>query len=457
MGSSKKARGGSYRRGQEGYESARRDALWNARLPERYPDLIVQANNDADVVAAVRLAQRENLRIAVRSGGHSWAANHIRDGGLLLDVSRLDEVRIDPAAMLAVAGPGRAGNELVAMLGSEGLFFPAGHCQGVCLGGYLLQGGFGWHSRALGPACLSVTGVDVVTADGAVVHASPEEHADLYWAARGAGPGFFGVVLRFHLRLYRRPRVIGFALQHFPLALLEEVFRWAHAVGPDVPAAVELMLLVTPHVARVRGPGIVVLAPVFADGWREALAAVAFMNRSPLRARAACRVPFLPSGLRLLYRGVMKHYPDGHRYAVDNMWTGAGIDALLPGLRRIADTLPPAPSHVLWMNWVPPRDRPDMAFSMEDNTYLALYAGWRKAQDDGRFAGWPAEHMRQMQHLATGCQLADENLGQRPARFVADAHLARLDKIRAARDPEGRFHPWMGRPSVPGPTPTRES
>ncbi len=448
MTASTKPRGTTYRRNQPGYEAARQAALRNARLPNRFPEIIVQANDVYDVIAAVKLAQRENLRVAVRSGGHSWAGNHLRDGGLLLDVARLDEVRIDAKSMRATAGPGRAGFDLAMRLARLGLFFPAGHCKGVCLGGYLLQGGYGWHSRALGPACMSVEAIDVVTADGQLLHASATENADLYWSARGAGPGFFGVVTRFHLRLYRRPKIIGLALQHFSIDLLEEVFRWAHAVGPQVPASVELMLMLSRHVTWVRGPGIMVVAPVFANSWREALNAVAFMNASPLRRRAALRLPFVPSGLRLLYTGVMQHYPERHRYAVDNMWTGASIDALLPGLQRIAATLPPAPSHVLWMNWSPPPDRPDMAYSMEDDTYIALYSVWQHAKDDAAYANWPVERMREMQHLATGCQLADENLGQRPSRFVTDDHLAQLDRIRAARDPQGRFHPWMGRPEV---------
>ena len=87
-----------------------------------------------------------------------------------------------------------------------------------------------------------------------------------------------------------------------------------------------------------------------------------------------------------------------------------------------------------------------MAFSMEADTYLPLYGGWRAAADDARHAGWAVGHMRQMAPLARGVQLADENLGERPARFVGDAQLARLDRIRAERDPERRFHPWMGRP-----------
>src|SRR5205085_11563972 len=98
--------------------------------------------------------------------GHSRAGAHLRDGGLRLDVSRLDAVTRDVEARTAVVGPGVRGSNLVAALREHGLFFPVGHCQGVALGGYLLQGGFGWLSRIFGPACQSVTAVDVVTAAG---------------------------------------------------------------------------------------------------------------------------------------------------------------------------------------------------------------------------------------------------------------------------------------------------
>ncbi len=436
----------SYARGVEGYEEARRGSVRNARVPERYPDVIVQANDVHDVVDAMRRANREGLRVTVRSGGHSWAASHLRDGGLLLDVSRLDDARVDAPRRRATAGPGVTGYDLAVELKRDGLFFPAGHCRGVCLGGYLLQGGFGWHSRVFGPACMSVDGVDVVTAEGEVVHASAEENADLYWAARGSGPGFFGVVTRFHLRLYRRPRVIGFSAHSYPLGMVEEVFHWLHQIGPSVPASIELQALMTRRAEGAGGPGIVVVAPVFADGVRDALRDVSFMHDSPLRRRAARSLRFVPSGLRFLYRGVMTHYPEDHRYAVDNMWTSARFDDLLPGLRRIAETLPPAPSHMLWMNWAPPPNRPDMAYSVEDDIYIALYAVWKRAEDDARYARWPAERLAAMEKLSSGCQLADENLGERPQRFVTEANLARLDRLRRTYDPAGRFQPWMGRP-----------
>jgi FAD/FMN-containing dehydrogenase len=434
------------RRDAPGYEEARRATMWNARLPDRYPDVIVQARDVYDVVSAVRLAKREGLHIGIRSGGHSWSGNHVREGGLLLDVSRLQEVTVDKAAMQATTGPGKAGHELASTLGRHGLFFPTGHCKGVAVGGYLLQGGFGWHGRVLGPACMSVTAIDLVTADGEMLHASPEVNSDLYWAARGAGPGFFGVVTRFHLRVYPKPKVMAFALHSYPIKMLEEVFRWAHAVGPEVPRAVELQLIITKKASGVGGPGIEVFAPVFADSLTEALRALAFLNKSPIARKAAFKLPIAPGPLFLMYRGVMSHYPDDHRYAVDNMWTRAGIDELLPGLHKLAETIPRAPRHVLWLNWGPTPQRPDMAFSMEDQIYIAAYTVWKHKADDPLYASWATDRMREMGHLASGCQLADENLGQRPLRFVTDAKLSRLDEIRAQRDPEGRFHSWMGRP-----------
>ncbi|MBX7168507.1 MAG: FAD-binding oxidoreductase [Pirellulales bacterium] len=442
----RQARGHTYRRGEAGYEAARQAVMWNRRVPDRFPDMIVQANDVYDVVAAVALARRERLRLSACSGGHSWSGNHLREGGLLLDLSRLDEAHVDAQRLRATVGPGCTGAELAGMLVRQGVFFPAGHCRGVAVGGYLLQGGYGWHSRALGPACMSVEAVDVVTADGALVHASPAQNAELYWAARGAGPGFFGIVTRFHLRLYPRPKVIGFAAQTYRIELLEDVFGWMHEVGPQVPVEIELQALMSRHTPGVRGAGFTVVAPIFADGYRQAWRLLSFFNRNPHRRRANWAVSFVPSGLGPMYRGVMSHYPDGHRYAVDNMWTHATYAELLPGLRRIADTLPPAPSHMLWMNWAPPSERPDMAYSMEDNIYLALYSVWKHAHDDLQFVDWPVSRMREMEHLATGCQLADENLGQRPARFATDKNLTRLDTVRAQYDPDGRFYPWMGRP-----------
>src|SRR5258705_8391882 len=139
-------------RGADGYETARRETVWNGLLPERFPDVIVQAHDTDDVVAAIRYARDNGHHVGVRSGGHSWAASHLRDGGLLLDVSRLDHCTVDPDRMTADVGPGKVASIFAAELDSQGLFFPSGHCEGIGLGGYLLQGGYGWDSKGVGPA-----------------------------------------------------------------------------------------------------------------------------------------------------------------------------------------------------------------------------------------------------------------------------------------------------------------
>ena len=433
--------GEAFRRGDSGYETARRASCRNARLPDRYPDIIVQATGEKDVVAAIRLANANGWAVGVRSGGHSWSCNHVRGGGMLLDVSRLNAVTIDSQAMRAMVGPGCRGNDVDKLLAAQKLFFPVGHCRGVGLGGFLLQGGFGWHGRALGPACENVLAIDYVGADGELRHASPSENADMYWAARGAGPGFFGVITRFHLKLHPRPKVIGSKFAFYTVDHIEELVRWALRVGPDVPPSIELMLFMSRSVPFIRGPGVMIVAPVFADSLWAAWKDLSFMKSRP---RGAKRVtPFMPMRLSKMTEGVMHHYPDDHNYAVDNMWTHAPTTDLVAGIKRIAETLPPAPSHMLWMNWAPKAPRADMAYSVEDNIYVALYGIWKDAEGEAEASTWAVNRMKELAPISTGIQLADENLGERPARFLADSNLARLERLRAAHDPSGRFHAYM--------------
>lgn len=439
-------------RGAPGFDHAVLHTSFSGRDPGHRPRVLVEANTEQDVIDAVQRARRENLKISLVSGGHSWAQNHLRDGGLLIDLARLNRIYIDTENRRAVVGPGCWSLDLDRALKKENLFFPVAHAPDVCLGGFLLQGGFGWNSRALGLACQSVTGVDVVLANGELVHANAEnEHADLYWAARGAGPGFFGVVVNYHLRLHPRPKVTALLFQVFREQHLEEVFTWADEVGPQVPRSVEFQMLITPRALGIFSRGIEVIAPVMADSWQEAREAVAFVRESRIRHLASFTLPLLPISTTLMSMGASyTHFPDRMRWCVDNLWTNAPVQQLLPGLRHVADTMPPAPSHALWLNWYPPAERPDMAFSLEANRYFAVYGEWRRAQDDAAYGDWATRCMEQLAPHGIGIQLADENLGRRPARFMQDAKLARLDAIRQRYDPEGRFHAWMGR-LQPGP------
>jgi FAD/FMN-containing dehydrogenase len=434
-------------RGTDEYETARRATVWNSLLPDRFPAVIMQACEANDVVAAVRHARARGYHIGVRSGGHSWNASHLRDGGMLLDVSRLDHCIVDTDQMIARVGPGKIASVFATELDSQGLFFPAGHCEGIRLGGYLLQGGYGWNSKVVGPACESVLGLEVVTADGEKIYCDPENHPDLYWAARGSGPGFFGVVTSFTLRLHRRPAVLGTCLYMYPIEVADEVFSWGRSISSEIDDRVELQIL-TSHGAPETGstgPAITVASPVFADSEEQATKALAALGTCPVIDRATVSLPYMETTLANWYAAVMTKYPEDHRYVVDNMFTSASAEELLPGIRKIIETLPPHPSHFVFAGWKPSADRADMVYGLEDEIYLALYTSWHDPADDERYRDWAPSNMAAMSHLATGISLADENLARRPAKFITDPNMVRLDQVRAAYDPDGLFHSWMAR------------
>ena len=438
-----------YFRGAEEYETARRATVWNGLLPDRFPDVIVQAHDTDDVVAAIRYARANGHKVGVRSGGHSWAASHLRDGGLLLDVSRLDHCTVDTDRMTADVGPGKIASVFATELDSQGLFFPAGHCEGIRLGGYLLQGGYGWNSKVVGPACESVLGLEVVTADGEQIYCDPENHPDLYWAARGAGTGFFGVVTSFKLRIHRRPAVLG----HLPVHVPDRARRRGVHVGTlrsvrEVDDRVELQILATRAypAAGIDHPAITIASPVFAESEEEAAKALAALGTCPVVDKAMINVPYAPTNLVGWYTAVMTNYPKGHRYIADNMFTSASAEELLPGIRKIIETMPPHPSHCIFTGWnsstgsrgqgVRPGGR-DLhgavhRLPQDPPTTNATAIGPRPTWQ--RCRTWrPAS--RSPTRISAGAR----------REFITDPNMARLDKVRSTYDPDGRFHSWMGR------------
>lgn len=435
------------RRGEEKYEHFRRGAVWHAGVPDRFPEVIVVATTERDAVNAVRLAKTEGLRLAVRSGGHSWSGSHLRDGSLLLDLSNLRQVDVDERELTATVQPGITGWELASMLRSKGLFFPTGHSEGISLGGYLLQGGFGWMSRSYGPACMSVMGIDAVTAEGEIVHADESANTDLLWAARGSGPGFFAVVTKFYLRVYPTKSIEMTSLYVYPASVFEEVFTFIH----ELETSTEFGALVRRHEIANNEPVVILNVIAFANTDEEA--------RAQLGAFEACSVRSHALHVQLCEpRDYTRTSTDGgardetKRWVADNMATHASFSELWENFQTLLEDFPQAPSHLLLFNWggyEHARKRPDMAFSVEDKLFYGLYAAWDEQVDDDKHTRWVTDHMRAWEPYATGTMLADENLTNRPFRFVSDANLRKLDQLRRVWDPEERFVTWLGRPDQP--------
>jgi FAD/FMN-containing dehydrogenase len=439
--------GNIFHRSQVDFKKTILSNQYNKVNTGRTPDMLTEPRTLEDILRIVRYAKTVGKRVTVLSGGRSFSANSIRPDCIVISMKYFDQFQVNKEAMSAEAGPAVGGSVLLKALFKMGLFFPAGHCTGVCIGGFLLQGGYGWNGRKTGIACQSILGMDIVTADGELVHASERENADLFWAARGSGPGFFGVVVKFYLKLYPLPPYRAIIAHDFAIKHLEDVYRWAYEVGPEIPKAVEFQMMMNKNMMNIMGPGIEAFAPIFADNEDEFEAAKAFMQNSPIKKKATIATPAFNPGIDVFYRATMTHYPANYHYGVDNMWTHASIDELLPFIKKIAETLPPPPSHFLWLNWYPDPLTVDMAYSKEDNIYLALYSCWKNAKDTEKYNFWAANMIGEMQHLSAGIQLADEGLHKRTDHFMAPENLKRVQEIRAKRDPHGVFFEWHSKPA----------
>jgi FAD/FMN-containing dehydrogenase len=199
-------RGALVRLGDPDYEAARQ--VWNGAV-NRHPALIVYCMGVADVLACIRLAREQNLRTAVRSAGHHVAGIALCDGGLVIDLSRLKSIRVDPAARTVVAQAGVRWGELDRETQAFGLATPGGTESDVGIAGLTLGGGNGWLMGLYGATCDNLLAVDIVTAEGQCLTASATQHADLFWGVRGGG-GNFGIVTSLTYQLHPvGPIVLG--------------------------------------------------------------------------------------------------------------------------------------------------------------------------------------------------------------------------------------------------------
>lgn len=443
-------RGKLIARDEASYDHARKDLVFNGSKPERYPALIVRAADVADVQAVVRFAAAEGHTISVRGSGHNWSGIALQDG-IVLDVSALDSVSVDPAAGIAEVGPGVRNRALARILTENGLAFPLGHCGTVAVSGYLLGGGFGWNSGAWGMAAFNVESIDVVTADGILRRASETQNADIFWAARGAGPAFFGVVTRYRLRLRPLPAAITTSVWTYPLERIAEVESWMTATMRDGPAHLEFTAAMTSAPPPLAGAGKVVsaIATIFAVSETEAgdvlgrLAAAA--PADPLDVQQGMPTPF-----DTLYDIMAQFFPEGARYAADSFWSDAP-DTLLRGLADGVAASASPPSFAIGV--VLPPDAPvapDAALSVSGQAFGAAYAIWTEPSEDARQRAWLRETADAVAPVTVGHYVGEADLN-RPGRMAGCFSPAAWDRLGALRqwhDPAGLFAGGIREPAA---------
>jgi FAD/FMN-containing dehydrogenase len=439
-------------RSDESYEIWRQSMVWHISKPDRFPEVIVQARTEQDVIEAVNYARNKSLKVSLRSSGHNGAGAALRDGGMLIDLSLLQEINVDPVTSTVKLQPGLKAIQLMEELEQHGFAFPASHCPSVAMGGYLLGGGMGWnHEHWGGIACHSIRSMKIITADGKKVTANPTTNKDLYWAARGAGPGFFGVVTQYVLDLYQAPLTIMGSMYIHPLDSLRVVTDALEKLVQLKDERVEILLLfMHNHQAPADMPAeqakiCFVGINAFADSEQEARNMLKPFAESELASKSVFKVENNPTTFHKLYNPENVDTGVG-RYAVDNDW----INDFSGALHALADHFKSSPStrsHLLASLVMNSALQKDASFSTIAEHYIANYLVWNEEEKDEDNHAWLGKANELLKPFSKG-HYVNEVAGDRyPERFqesFSKPSWERLQSLRRQYDPEGVFHSYLG-------------
>lgn len=278
---SRRFRGELIRRGDPRYDGARR--VWNGAI-DRHPLLVARCTGVADAIAAIRFARERELVVAVRGGGHNVAGTAVCDDGVVIDLSPMKGMWVDPHARTARAQPGLLWGEFDHETQRFGLATPGGIVTHTGIAGLTLGGGLGWLMRRYGLTCDDLLSADVVTAEGELVRASPEENADLFWGLRGGG-GNFGIVTSFEYRLHPVGPTVLAGVVLYPAARAREVldsYRQFIASAPDELMSIVVLRMAPPAPflpARIHGQPVVIIGVCYAGAAEEGERVVAPLRR----------------------------------------------------------------------------------------------------------------------------------------------------------------------------------
>lgn len=428
---------------EDDFDDARIGRVFNGRRPDRQPAAVLLAETEQDVVNGVLLAKRNGWPVSVRSGGHAWPVWSVRDGALLIDLGLMRDMTFDPVTGIATAQPAvKGGDELSPFLEEQGAFFNGGHCPSVGLGGFLLQGGQGWNQRGWGWAAESVVAVDVVTADGELVRADARQNSDLFWASRGAGPSFPGIVLRFHIATRPMFRFLGHTVQAFELGDFNDVMTWLYGVHHRVSTDVEIVAVSTPTPLPdgTERRLLLITAVAFAADPGAAEEKLAPFTENPYLDRAVFSFHCAESSLAEQRAQQELQNPEHWQYLTDNIWVQGDDHAdVVERIRPLFTDIPTERGFAIWMSNGPTRQLPDMAFSLQTEAYVASYTVYEDPAEFSRNRTWLNGAFANAQPVTAGQYLGDSDMTNRQLKFMGDDQFARLQQIIADRDPEGRF------------------
>ncbi|WP_254537494.1 FAD-binding oxidoreductase [Halomarina litorea] len=431
--------------GDAAYGEAR--AVWNGTV-DRHPAVVVRCQITEDVVVTLATAREYDLPVAVRGGGHNVAGTAVCDDGLVVDLSGMTAVVVDPEARTARVAGGATWAEVDAATQRHGLATPGGLVSDTGVGGLTLGGGLGHLRRKYGLSCDNVVSMEVVLADGSVVTASADDHPELYWALRGGG-GNFGVVTEFTFDLHPvGPEVFGLLVFH-PFDRAVDLFRQFRAYAEDAPdeASVVAFCAWVPDAEEfpeaVRGRPAVAFLGCHSGSVEEGERALA-----PVRAFADSLVDLSgPYQYTEFQQFLDADYPDGMRY----YWKSLNLDGLSDGaIETLVAAAERAPSHRSTVDvWhlggaIARIPADETAYAHRDVEFLFCpEANWEAESEDDVNVAWARETIEAMRpYGAEGGYVNFPGLGEEGTagvRATYGGNYERLARVKARYDPENLF------------------
>jgi len=429
--------------GDPDYDAAR--MVWNAMI-ERRPALIARCCGTADVMTALSFARMHGLPLAVRGGGHNIAGNAVCDDGLVIDLSLMRSVHVDPEARLATAEGGALLSDLDHETQAFGLAVPLGINSTTGVAGLTLGGGFGWLSRAYGLAVDNLVGAEIVTADGQLRRIGPRQEPDLFWAIRGGG-GNYGVVTRFEYALHEVGPVVSAGLVVFPATEGREVMRRYRDLAGTLPDEVSIWAVLR------KAPPLPFLPPEVHGSDMVALALC-----SPLPLEAVEPFVDMVRGFGTVlgehvgpmpYTAWQKAFdpllaPGARNYWKSHNFTQLSDDALDVVLRYAASV--PSPHCEIFLALIGGRANepaPDAtAYPHRDIQFaMNVHGRWTEAADDARCMAWAREFFAAAAPHAAGSVYINF-LTQDEGSRIREAYGGNYDRLVAVKqryDPDNLF------------------
>jgi FAD/FMN-containing dehydrogenase len=433
---------------EPGQAAAARE-VFNAMHRSR-PDVVASCSTTDDVVAAVKRARDEDLRVAVRGGGHSVAGLSAIEGGMLIDLAPMNGVEVDVERKLAKVGGGALWSDLDGATQAHGLATPGGVVSDTGVAGLTLGGGYGWLRRKFGLSSDSVVEAELVTADGSVVRAAADENPDLYWAIRGGG-GNFGIVTSFTFKLHEVGPEVAFAATFYPIEEAAEVMRRWRSYVEGAPDEVTSTCVTITFPANPELPEAIHDRPVIIVGGVHTGDVEAGLSEiQPLRELGT--VLFDMSG-PTPFVGVQTGFdPLFPRDTLRAYWKSQYLDELSDeAIDTIAAKAQDRPAPLTLVNTfhmggaIAGVGEEDTAFHTRKSPYMVSIDGmWTEAGDDEANVAWVRSAWSDVAEHGTGevylnfTGLADE-APQAGVDSAFGRNLARLAEVKAKYDPDNFF------------------